>query len=162
MKHLRKFNESYEELASELKKLSDKMGSLKKSMYKRFTPKEIYEDYFLEFIEEEGFTFHAYPTDFLVTIQLNKKIPITPELDTEYMKSKTEKWIGRMKSTVKRLESKFDGSICHFQILLNGKIQAEQRGSNRKEDDFKFTGIGTPTQYDTPNTIIVKIILHMT
>jgi hypothetical protein len=83
MKHLRKFNESYEELASELKKLSDKMGSLKKSMYKRFTPKEIYEDYFLEFIEEEGFTFHAYPTDFLVTIQLNKKIPITPELDTE-------------------------------------------------------------------------------
>lgn len=153
-----KFMEGYDrEILKMIRDLADKTTSLKKSIIKSLTPKEIYEDYFLDFIENEGFTHYINNTyNILMTISLNKKIHRPKNI-----KSETEKYLRKSSMIIKRLESKFPDSRCHFEMKLNGKVQAIQRGHDRKDDILTFTGVGDPDPYEPKGTVSVKITFHI-
>ena len=139
MKYLKRFNES-EELLNNMRTLGNQVGRLKSILsqhLKAVTPTELYEDYFLEFKEVENFVVHIYnQSNILIHVRL------TNMLDKDNIESETVRYIQKMKGVVARLERKF-GAKCHFAMFLNGKLQAEQKSSNRKDDDLKFTGVGT-------------------
>jgi len=154
----RKFMEGYDkDILKMIKDLADKTNTLKKSIIKSLTPNEVYEDYFLEFIENESFTYHIYNThNILMTIDLKKKMHRPKNI-----KSETERYLRKSSMIIKRLESMFPDSRCHFEMKLNGKVQAIQRGYDRKDDILTFTGIGDPNPYEPKGTVIVKITFHI-
>jgi hypothetical protein len=139
MKYLKKF-ESFDELKDQLAKLSDTMKSFKtlaKLNYRRNTPLEIIEDYFLEFKEIEKF--HIYYHDVKegygpIVIYLENI------LDEENIESEFYRYVNKLQSIKKRIEEKlFD---CHFSIKLNGKHQSDLNPKTNKNDDYKFKGLG--------------------
>ena len=141
MKYIKTY-EDHEDLLNSLKKLSDQMSRLKilTKMYIRHkTPKEIYEDFFLEFKESEGFKIEIHGRS-------NNGIgPISVDLynmiDKDIIESEFYRYVDKLKSIKSRLENymNFD---CHFTISLNGKEQNVQVGYDRRNDEFKFSGLG--------------------
>lgn len=148
----KKFLESsdYDDLERLLKELSDKTMSFKKSLIKNITPKDIYEDYFLDFSENEGFKLNIYnQSNILIRVELSKKL-----INPSNIEPLTNKYLRKSSLIVKRLESEFPDSKIHFEILLNDKSQSIQNGFDRKNDILHYTGIG---DYKEDGVVNIKI-----
>ena len=128
-----------DEVSDNLQKLSDHMSRLKSALkyhIRSTTPKDVYEDYFLEFDELEGFKVNYYnQSNFLIYFTLQNMI------DVNNIKSELHRYINKLQSIKLRIEEAFT-SDCHFAIYLNGKLQAELNPKTHKTDDYKFMGIG--------------------
>lgn len=139
MKYVKTF-EDHKDLLDSFKKLADAMSKFKyaaKSEVRAKTPKEIYEDYFLEFKEIEKFKIDVRPNGHFgpSTITLYNMI----NLDT--VESEFNRYLNMLKSIQLRLEEKF-GFECLFTIKLNGENQADLDTVRHKNDDYKFKGLG--------------------
>jgi len=137
MKYIKKFES--EELKNSLQQLSYKMGrfkSLVKKDIREKTPKEIYEDYFLEFKEVEKFYIEIKNRNYGLC-----EIDLYNIIDKSTVENEFYRYSNKLKSIKERLEHSF-GFTCHYTIKLNGKVQAIQRGYNRQDDEYKFLGIG--------------------
>ncbi len=141
MKYIKTY-EDHEDLLNSLKSLSGQMSRLKTLMkmdVRHRTPKEIYEDFFLEFKESEGFKVEIHG-------RTNNGIgPITVDLynmiDEDIIESEFYRYVDKLKSVKSRLVNHMNFD-CHFTIQLNGKEQNVQVGYDRRNDEFKFSGLG--------------------
>jgi predicted kinase len=128
-----------DEVSNNLQKLGSHMSRLKSALkyhIKATTPKEVYEDHFLEFDELEGFTVNYYnQSNFVIHFRLNNMI------DLDKIESELQRYTRKLQSIKARVEEEF-ASDCHFAIYLNGKLQAELNPKTHKTDDYKFMGIG--------------------
>lgn len=139
MKYLKTF-EDHDDLLASLKGLSDQLNRLKiltKLDYRQKMPQEIIDDYFLEFEESEGFKIFKYRNrEGIGPIH----IQLCNIIDKENVESELYRYVNKLKSIQKRIENlSFD---CHFQILLNGKSQADLNPKTNRNDDYKFKGLG--------------------
>ncbi len=144
MKFVKKFeawdDEKSKSLLNVLKDFSGQMDRLKllvKHDTRVKTPKEIYEDYFLEFKEVEGFH-----------IIINKDVVVGPVrvslynmIDINIIENEFYRFVNKFKSVQMRLENDFSFD-CLFNIKLNGKPQADLNTKTHKNDDYKFKGLG--------------------
>lgn len=140
MKYIKTY-EDHKDTLNSLKELSDQLDRLKtllKMNVRHQTPKEIYEDFFLEFKESEGFKEYIHGRS-------NSVGPINVDLynmiDEDIIESEFYRYVNKLKSIKSRL-SEYGNFDCHFTISLNGKIQNIQVGSDRRNDEFKFSGLG--------------------
>ena len=141
MKYIKTY-EDHEDLLKSLKMLSDQMSRLKiltKMDIRHKTPKEIYEDFFLEFKESEKFYFQLHGRTNAGVGPIN--IDLYKMVDESIIESEFYRYVNKLKSIKSRLENymNFD---CHFTISLNGKEQNVQVGYDRRNDEFKFSGLG--------------------
>mgnify|MGYP000929694915 FL=1 len=141
MKYIKNFESYDEDMINSLKQLSYQMSRFKtllKMDIRHKTPKEIYEDYFLEFRESENFRVKISGNNHRVgpiTIYLDNM------LDKNTIESEFYRYVEKLKSIKKRLVNDFNFN-CHFTIKLNGKIQVKQHGFDRQNDEYPFLGIG--------------------
>lgn len=140
MKYIKTY-EDHDDLLKSLKDLSGQMSRLKtlvKMDVRHRTPKEIYEDFFLEFKESEKFYFRFHGTNSGIG-PLN--VDLYKMVDEDIIESEFYRYVNKLKSIKSRLENymNFD---CHFTISLNGKEQNVQVGYDRRNDEFKFSGLG--------------------
>jgi hypothetical protein len=138
MKYLKKFEDR--ELIDSLRDLQNQMSRLKtlvKMDYRDKTPKDIYEDYFLEFKDSEGFKVDIRKNNYAVG---PVNIYLYNMIDKKTVESEFYRYVNKLKSIKERLEYK--AFTCHFTIKLDGKIQNVQTGYDRRDDDFIFSGLG--------------------
>jgi predicted kinase len=133
------FEFDVDRVSKNLQELGHQMGRLKSALkhhIRSTTPKELFEDHFLEFDELEGFTVNYYnQNNMLIHFVLNNM------LDKDSIESELDRYTKKLKMVKARIEDEF-ATDCHFAIYLNGKLQAELNPKTHKTDDYKFTGIG--------------------
>lgn len=141
MKYIKTY-EDHEDLLKSLKMLSgqmDKLKTLVKMDVRHQTPREIYEDFFLEFKESEKFKVDIHGSSNSGVGPMY--IDLYNMIDESIIESEFYRYVDKLKSIKSRL-LEYNDFNCHFTILLNGKIQNVQIGYDRRNDEYKFSGIG--------------------
>ena len=114
-------DEKYKQSIKDLKNSLSRLKSFLKSSIRNELPKDVYQDYFLEFTENEKFwtpkEFVRHSNGIVTDIHFYKLI------DANDAEKLLEKYVGDLKSIKSKLEH-FYNFNCHFVIKYNSKIQA--------------------------------------
>ena len=155
-----------EELKNSLSKLSDTFSRARKDLhnYKRkMTPTEIYEDYFLDFKESDGFRIRinrpGETSDFSMIVPIKISLEkIMPKKDIN--EALFNKLLTKLKTAKNRFESQ--NYTCHFTIVFGGTHQCDWNPKTYKNDDYKYKGVGDLDKgYDSEGKFYSSYDTHM-
>jgi hypothetical protein len=148
--------EDIDELQYELRRLFKLHNAVK-----RYTlPKETYENYFMEFIDE-GFKYSSTNTDLI------NQIMLYGTCDLENVENTFNGYLNRLDKIKVRLDSVNGLKHSHFKISLNGVSQCDWNPKTYKNDLYVFKGVvesiserdeyGRPSKTENPNKVAVNI-----
>jgi hypothetical protein len=138
MRYIKTFEENNDELLNNLKDLSGKMSQLNtlvKQHRRQFTPKELLEDYFLEFKESEKYHIDINQQFYLIAVSMDNA------LDKNRIEEEFNRILNKLTSIKDRIE-KIESYQCHFEINLGGVKQSNHNSKTMRNDDYQYKGFG--------------------